>query len=436
MNGEVRQRLLGEAAVRAAAHPADLEAAVGAGMLAVRRKFVLGGVVAVAVALALTAAFVAWRIAVIPPPPPTLESIAVTSASQAQNSQTAKPVSLRPAATLALTATGRYSDGSTRRLREGVEWSSSNPAVATVDGAGVVTAVAAGNAELTATLTGVSGSLALAVLGPDGAELTGLHVSPESASVEPGKAIQLIAEGTFSDGSRGNLNASAQWSSSDPGVVTVDGNGLATAVAPGTATVSASQEKLQGNAAITVPAAPKPTVTAVSVNPAQLSLKEGQTARLEAVATYSDGSSAVVGNAAWEIPPAGAATADVDPSGVVTARRAGSTVVVASLPGADGQPLRGQAQLTVLPSVKSITVSPAGPLQPEPGGSVQLRAVVSYSDGTTGTDVEWASSRPLIASVDASGLVTGVKEGDAEITATADGVTGNPVTVFVRTSPD
>ena len=86
--------------------------------------------------------------------------------------------------------------------------------------------------------------------------------------------------------------------------------------------------------------------------------------------------------------------------------------------------------------MKSIKVTPSGPLQPEPGGSVQLSAVVTYSDGTTGSDVEWASSRPLIASVDGSGLVTAIKEGDAEITATADGVTGNAVTVLVRTSPD
>lgn len=422
MNGELRQRLLEEAGVRAARHPADLAGAVGAGMLSVRRKFVMGSIVAIAVALALTAAVVAWRIAVIPPPPPSLESIAVTSTAR----------ELRPAATIPLTATGRYSDGTTKRLLAGVEWSSGNPGVATVDGAGVVTAVAAGNAELTASLAGVSGSLALSVLGSGGAELTALRVSPESAEVEPAGVLQLTAEGTFSDGSRGNLNASAQWSSSNPGVVAVDGNGLATAVAPGTATVSASQEKLQGSATITVPAAPRPTVTAVSVKPAQLTLKEGQTARFEAVATYSDGSSAAVGNAGWEIAPAGSATADVDTSGVVTARRAGSAAVVASLPGEGGQLLRGQADLTVVPSVKSIEVTPAGPVQIDVGGTAQLRAVVHYSDGTTGTEVEWASDRPLIASVDASGLVRGVARGDAQITATADGVTGNPVVMWVR----
>jgi len=425
MNSELRQRLLGEAAVRAAEHPADVATAVGAGMAKVRRKIAWGSVIAVAVALALTAAFVAWRIAVIPPPP-ALESIAVTSASQA----------LRPEATIALTATGRYSDGSSRPLGDGVEWSSSNPGIATVDGAGVVTAVAAGSAELTATLAGVSGKLTLAVLGTDGAELTALHVSPETATVDPGGILQLLAEGTFSDGSRGNLNDSALWSSSNPAIARVDGRGLVTAVAPGTARVSASQEGLQGSSTITVPDAPKPTITAVSVNPAQLTLKEGQTAQLEAVATYSDGTSAAVGNATWETSPPGSKIADVDPTGLVTARRTGSLAVVATVPGADGQLLRGQAELTVVPSVKSIKVSPAGPLQPEPGGSVQLRAVVLYSDGTTGSDVEWSSDRPLIASVDGSGLVTGVREGDAEITATADGVTGNPVTVLVRTSPD
>jgi len=421
MNRDLQQRLLGEAAVRASEHPADLPRAVGAGMAAVRRKFLFGGVIAVALALALTAAFVAWRLAVIKAPPPTLESIAVTSASQA----------LLPAATIPLTATGRYRDGSSRRLTEGVEWASSNTGVATVDGSGVVTAVAPGSVELTATLAGVSGRLALTVLRGGGPDLAGVHVSPETATMDPGGILQLLSEGSYSDGSRRNLNASALWSSSNPGIVAVDGNGLATAVAPGTATITASQEGLQGTSVITVPPAPK-VATALSVTPAKLTLKEGQTARLEAVATYSDGSSATVGNVTWETTPPEPAAADVDPTGLVTARSIGNTAVVASLPGAGGQLLTARADVAVVPSVKSIEVSPVGPVQLEPSKTVQLRAVVFYSDGTKGSTVDWASSRPLIAAVDASGLVTAVARGDAEITATADGVTGNAVTIFVR----
>lgn len=426
MNRELRQRLLDEAAVRAADHPADLSMALGSGMATVRRKFVVGSVVALALALTLTAAFVAWRLAMIPPPPPALESITVTSAAR----------ELRPAATIPLTATGHYNDGTSKRLAAGVEWSSGNTGVATVSSAGVATAVAKGSAELTATLDGVSGTLTLVVVGGDAATLTSLRLDPESARLFPGATLQLTAEGTFSDGSHGNLNASAQWSSGAPGVATVDGAGRVTAVAPGDAVISAAKEGKQGSATITVLAAPKPEITSLEVAPAQSTLKEGRTVRLEAVARYSDGSSAAVGNASWETLPAGSGIADIDSTGLVAARRSGSVTVVATVAGAGGLPVRGQGTITVVPSVKSIKVSPAGPVQPEPGGSVQLRAVVLYSDGSTGSDVEWASSRPLIASVDGSGLVTGVKEGDAEITATADGVTGNTVTVFVRTSPD
>lgn len=425
MNQELRRQLLDEASVRLTEHPADLAAAVGSGMAMVRRKILLGSVIAVAAALALTVAFVAWRLAIIEPPPLTLESIAVTSVSQ----------SLRPEVTIPLTATGSYSDGSTRRLSEGVEWASSNPAVATVDGSGVVTAVAPGTAELTATLTGVSGRLALTVVAEGGPKLTGIHVSPETAALDQGGILQLLAEGSYSDGSRGNLTASALWSSSNPGIVTVDGAGLATAVAPGTATITAAQDGLQGTSAVAVRTAPK-TITALSVSPATLELKEGQTARLEAIASYSDGTSAAVGNATWEISPAGSNVAEVDPTGLVTARGVGQAAVVATLPGPGGQLLTGRADISVAPSVKRIEVSPAGPVQLEPGKTVQLTAVVHYSDGTTGSTVDWASSRPLIAAVDGSGLVSGVARGDAEITATADGVTGNAVTIWVRRSPD
>ncbi|OFI38920.1 hypothetical protein BIU82_16580 [Arthrobacter sp. SW1] len=426
MNRELRQQLLDEAAVRALEHPADLSMALGKGMTMVRRKFLAGSAVALALALALTAAFVAWRLAMVPPPPPALESITVTAAAQ----------ELRPTATIPLTATGHYGDGTSKRLLAGVEWASGNTGVATVSSAGVVTAVAKGSAELSATLDGVSGRLTLVVVGGDAATLASLRLDPESARLFPGGVLQLTAEGTFSDGSHGNLNASAQWSSGAPGTATVDGAGRVTAVAPGQTVISAAQEGKRGRATITVLAAPKPEITSLEVAPAQSTLKEGRTVRLDAVARYSDGSSAAVGNATWETLPAGSGIAEVDAAGLVAARRTGSVTVVATVPGAGGQLIQGQAAITVVPSVKSIKVSPAGPLQSEPGGSVQLSAVVLYSDGSTGSDVQWASSRPLIASVDVSGLVTGVKEGDAEITATADGVTGNPVTVLVRTSPD
>jgi uncharacterized protein YjdB len=66
-------------------------------------------------------------------------------------------------------------------------------------------------------------------------------------------------------------------------VATVSGTGLVTAVAPGTATITATIEGVAGTATVTVPAPPATTVS-VSVTPATASLAVGGTQQLAAVA--------------------------------------------------------------------------------------------------------------------------------------------------------
>ena len=65
-----------------------------------------------------------------------------------------------------LTASGSYSDGSSRDLTNVVAWSSSTIANATVDAAGLVSGVAAGSATITATLGSVSKSTSVTVTAP------------------------------------------------------------------------------------------------------------------------------------------------------------------------------------------------------------------------------------------------------------------------------
>ena len=62
------------------------------------------------------------------------------------------------------TATGNYSNGSPQDITSQVTWSSTNSAVATVNGTGMVTAVTPGTTAINASLGGVSGSTLLRVL--------------------------------------------------------------------------------------------------------------------------------------------------------------------------------------------------------------------------------------------------------------------------------
>lgn len=81
------------------------------------------------------------------PPAPTLSSIAVTPAS---------PANLEVGSTLQFTAAGTYSDGSTVPMTSQVTWDSSDTTIATISSAGLATAIAGGNTNITASLSGVS----------------------------------------------------------------------------------------------------------------------------------------------------------------------------------------------------------------------------------------------------------------------------------------
>jgi len=89
-------------------------------------------------------------------------------------------------------------------------------------------------------------------------------------------------------------------------------------------------------------------------------------------------------------------------------------------------------------TLSSIDVTPASATVAI-GGTEQYTAMGNYSDGSTKpitASVTWRSSKTRIASIDSSGLATGIRKGTVYITATLDGVTSNQATLTVsRTAP-
>ena len=87
------------------------------------------------------------------------------------------------------------------------------------------------------------------------------------------------------------------------------------------------------------------------------------------------------------------------------------------------------------PTVASVAVSGSAPLA---GASSQFSATVTLSDGTTQSmtnQAGWSSSDTSVASVSASGTVTGVAAGDADITATYQTISGRAHVTVVRPAP-
>src|SRR5207245_3771005 len=114
-----------------------------------------------------------------------------------------------------------------------VTWASTNTTVATVNGQGLVTALVAGGATITATSEGQSGSAAITVTAAPVATVT---VSPAAAAVQPGQTVQLTA--TTKD-ANGNIltGRTVTWASNSNPAATVSSSGLVTGVATGAALV-------------------------------------------------------------------------------------------------------------------------------------------------------------------------------------------------------
>src|SRR5205807_1943306 len=142
-----------------------------------------------------------------------------------------------------LTATPQDANGNPLSGRT-VTWSSSNTAVAVADVNGKVTGVAPGSA----TSEGQSGTAAITVTTVPVASVT---VSPASASVGVGQTVQLTA--TAKDANGNTLSGRVvTWSSDNTSAATVNGSGLVTGVAAGSATITATSEGQSGASAITV----------------------------------------------------------------------------------------------------------------------------------------------------------------------------------------
>ncbi len=205
--------------------------------------------------------------------------------------------------TRALAAEVRLSNGAVGAQTP--TWTSSNTSVATVSTAGVVTAVASGQTNVVASVSTVSGQAAITVSLPTVQTVT---VSPSTATLASlGETTALTAEVRLSNGALGSQ--APTWTSSNPAVATVSG-GTVTAVANGTATISAAVGAVSGTATITV----AQVVTSVRLLPIDTLIKSA--AQLRGAALDARGN--VVANAPLQRTAVTPLITAASPSGALT----------------------------------------------------------------------------------------------------------------------
>ena len=86
--------------------------------------------------------------------------------------------------------------------------------------------------------------------------LVSIAVTPATSIIAIGATQQFTATGTFTDGSTQDITGTATWTSTNNAIGTIDAAGLATAVAAGDTTITATSDDIQGTATLTVTAAP------------------------------------------------------------------------------------------------------------------------------------------------------------------------------------
>ena len=355
-------------------------------------------------------------------------SVTVTSAVLTSISVGTPSPSIASGSTEQLTATGVYSDNSTQPLTTQVAWSITDPTVATVSGAGLLTALKAGSVTVTATSGAVSGTGTVVV---NGASLASITITPMAFSIASGQSKQLSAVGVYSDGTSHDVTNQVTWNSGSTSYATVSSAGLVTGVSAGSANITATLDTKTGSATATVSAA---LLTSIVVTPGMASIATGQTQSFTASGIFSDGSTTDITNSVtWSSTATNFAT--VDPTGLATGVSAGASTITAS----SGSATAGTAVLTVTPAVLTeIDISPDGQYIPV-GGQYPLMLVGTYSDNTTQTITNgtWSSSDATLASVDPiTGMVTGVANSNnnpVTITASYGGMT-NTTTVYVTSA--
>lgn len=246
-----------------------------------------------------------------------------------------------------------------------IEWASSDESVATVDETGTVTAVAAGEANVTAS-----------VKDADIAASTHIKVVVTPTGVAAPESIDLVTNGENTKDLDAKLvpadatDVKLAYESSDESVATVDETGKVTAVANGECTITTY-------------------VTAKT--------EDAEASELSAVVVEA------------------ADSEEVDDS---VATMPEDLAAMDSAFGVVPENLKAETKVTVTTNVEGITLDKTEGVLTV-GNTVTVTATVT-PDTATNASVTWTSSDEAIATVDSEGKITAVAPGTATITAVSD----------------
>ena len=232
-----------------------------------------------------------------------------------------------------------------------VTWTSSAPAIATVDASGTVKGIAPGTATITVK-TADGGKTATCAVTVKAAVIpvTGVTLAPGALTLEVGQTGALTATVTPTTAT----NKAVTWTSSAPAIATVDASGTVKGIAPGTATITVKTADggKTATCAVTVKeaAAPPVKVTGITLNYSSITVN-GDLERVQLIATVAP-ATATDQSLTWT--SSDASVASVDGAGLVTIRKKGKATVTAK--ANDGSGVSASCLFDVIRTVANETI--------------------------------------------------------------------------------
>jgi uncharacterized protein YjdB len=298
-------------------------------------------------------------------------------------------VSLKKGGTAALAAT--VSPANTTQNKT-VSWTSTNQRIAAVDGSGKVTAVGGGAATIIAsTSNGKTATCTVTVTVP----AISITLNLTDISLDKGDSRMITAMVNPAD-----TTEKVVWSTSDGKVAVVDSTGNVTAREPGSAIITATVGSVKATCRVSVGI----SISRVILSDRQITLKKGDSKTLTAWVDPPDTTEDT--SITWLTSDSKIATVDQD--GNVKAVEGGKAIITAK-----AGTHTAQCTVNVIVPVTGMTLSDTNV---ERGKAKTITPIFEPSDATDRA-ATWTSSDESVATVDATGKVSGLKIGKTTITA-------------------
>lgn len=314
--------------------------------------------------------------------------------------------------TLKLDALVEPADAANRK----VVWTSSNPAIATVDASGNVRCISVGTCDISCTAADGSEVAASCKLNTI-AKVTGITLSDKNIALLIGAGDEkLCSQLSFETKPIDAFYQTVAWVSSDENIVTVDTDGTIHANGIGEAIISAVSDDPDYNTPATCKVSVGQAVMVVVLSEHDSIIYTGESVKLDASISPDVASNKKL---VWASSDPDVAT--VDSNGNVKGISVGTAVITCS--AADGSEVMDNCEITVRAKVKGIKLDQSKLQLAVGNGSKAATGHLDFSvqpENAFVQTVTWTSSDENVITVDSYGILRAIGPGKATVSAISD----------------